>query len=99
MMSRIMRRVVASIGVIVSLAALGTLSIDLAGQDRSHNRPGEWTTYGGDLASTRYSPLDQITKDNFNKLEIAWRLKTESLGPRAEFNFQSTPLMVDGIVY
>ena len=29
---------------------------------------GEWPTYGGDLASTRYSPLDQITKDNFNKL-------------------------------
>ena len=26
----------------------------------------EWTTYGGDLASHRYSPADQITKDNFN---------------------------------
>src|SRR5215813_5250880 len=60
---------------------------------------GEWATYGGDLASTRYSPLDQITADNFNKLEVAWRVKTESLGPRPEFNFQSTPLMVDGMVY
>jgi len=59
----------------------------------------EWTTYGGDLASTRYSPLDQITKDNFNKLEIAWRFKTDSMGPRPEFNFQVTPLMVDGVVY
>jgi quinoprotein glucose dehydrogenase len=96
MMSRIMRRLVASIGVIVSLAVW---RIDLVGQDRSRTKPGEWTTYGGDLASTRYSPLDQITKDNFGKLEIAWRLKTESLGPRAEFNFQATPLMVDGVVY
>src|SRR5258705_13806837 len=59
----------------------------------------EWTTYGGDLASTRYSPLDQITKENFNKLEIAWRFKTDSMGPRPEFNFQATPLMVDGMVY
>ena len=59
----------------------------------------EWTTYGGDLASTLYSPLDQINKDNFNKLEVAWRFKTDALGPRPEFNFQGTPLMVDGVVY
>ena len=62
-------------------------------------KPGEWTTYGANLASTRYSPLDQITKDNFNKLEVAWRFKTDALGPRPEFNFQGTPLMVDGVVY
>src|SRR4051794_23242027 len=68
---------------------------------RGQSKPAgaEWTTYGGDLASTRYSPLDQITKDNFNKLEIAWRFKTDSMGPRPEFNFQATPLMVDGVVY
>ena len=41
----------------------------------------EWTTYGGNLASHRYSPADQITKDNFNRLQIAWRLKTDFLGP------------------
>ena len=68
---------------------------------RGQSKPAgaEWTTYGGDLASTRYSPLDQITKDNFGKLEVAWRFKTDSLGPRPEFNFQGTPLMVDGVVY
>ncbi len=60
---------------------------------------GEWPTYGGDLASTRYAPLDQITKDNFGDLEIAWRFKTDALGPRPEFNFQSTPLMVGGVLY
>ena len=47
---------------------------------------GEWQTYGGDLKSTRYSPLDQINADNFNKLEVAWRFKTDCLGPRPEFN-------------
>jgi quinoprotein glucose dehydrogenase len=60
---------------------------------------GEWPTYGGDLGNTRYAPLDQITAANFNKLEIAWRFKTDSLGPRPEFNFESTPLMVNGRVF
>src|SRR5688500_2222697 len=59
----------------------------------------EWRTYGADLASTRYAPLDQISRDNFNDLEVAWRFKTDNLGPRPEFNLQSTPLMVRGRLY
>jgi quinoprotein glucose dehydrogenase len=34
---------------------------------------GEWPTYGGDLGSTKYSPLDQIDRENFGTLKIAWR--------------------------
>jgi quinoprotein glucose dehydrogenase len=60
---------------------------------------GEWTTYGADLGNTRYSPLDQITAGNFDKLEIVWRFKTDAFGPRPEYQFQSTPLMVKGVVY
>ena len=60
---------------------------------------GEWPAYGGDVANTRYSPLDQITAENFNDLELAWRFKTDNFGPSPEFSFQSTPLMVGGIVY
>ena len=60
---------------------------------------GEWPTYGGDLAATRYSPLDQINASNFSKLQLAWRFKTENLGPRPEFNFQGTPLMVNGRLF
>jgi quinoprotein glucose dehydrogenase len=60
---------------------------------------GEWRTYGGDLGSTHYSPLDQIKADNFNKLEVAWRFKTDSLGPRPEYVFEGTPLMVRGKLY
>ena len=59
----------------------------------------EWRTYGGTLWSHRYSPLDQISAANFNSLEVAWRFKTDNLGPRPEFNFQSTPLMVGGVMY
>ncbi len=37
---------------------------------------GEWRSYGGDVGSTKYSPLDQITASNFGSLEIAWRWDT-----------------------
>ena len=88
-----MRRV--SISLIVLAIAAG--GVHLSGQAGAPG--GEWRTYGGDLGNTRYAPLDQINSGNFNKLQVAWRLKTESLGPRPEFNYQSTPLMVNGVLY
>src|SRR5215510_13473165 len=60
---------------------------------------GEWPHYTGDLAGTRYSPLDQINADNFNKLEVAWRFKTDNLGTRPEYKLEGTPLMVNGMIY
>ena len=75
-------------------ALLGAVTFGQSGA-----RNGEWRTYGGDLGNTRYAPLDQINRDNFKDLEIAWRFKTDSLGPRPEYNFQSTPLMVNGRLF
>lgn len=66
---------------------------------QSGAKNGEWPTYGGDLGNTRYSPLDQINADNFSKLQIAWRFKTDHQGPRPEFQFESTPLMVHGVLF
>jgi quinoprotein glucose dehydrogenase len=60
---------------------------------------GEWRAYGADLGNTHYSPLDQISAANFNSLQVAWRFKTDNLGPRPEYNFEGTPLMANGIVY
>src|ERR1700689_3525229 len=60
---------------------------------------GEWPTYGGDLGNTRYSALDQINAANFDKLEVAWRFKTDNLGPRPETNLEGTPLMANGVIY
>jgi quinoprotein glucose dehydrogenase len=76
---------------------IGVATVTMRGQWAP--KPGEWPTYGGDLASTRYSPLDQINASNFNKLQLAFRFKTESLGARPEFQFQSTPLMVNGRLF
>jgi glucose dehydrogenase len=65
----------------------------------SSTRIGEWTHYAADARGTRYAPLDQINASNFNKLEVAWRFKTDNLGPRPEYKLEGTPLMVNGIVY
>ena len=77
---------------VVGLLIWATLPV--AGQSGTKN--GEWTTYGADLGNTRYAPLDQVNGENFSKLEVAWRFKTDSLGPRPEYQFESTPLMVKG---
>jgi quinoprotein glucose dehydrogenase len=91
------RRIVSAV---IAAGALGASTFVAAQSTAPSAAPaGEWRTYGADLASTRYSPLDQINGANFNQLEVAWRFKTDNLGPRPEFNFQATPLMIGGIVY
>ncbi|HEV2982887.1 MAG TPA: PQQ-binding-like beta-propeller repeat protein [Vicinamibacterales bacterium] len=60
---------------------------------------GEWPHYTADIKGNRYSPLDQINASNFSKLEIAWRYKTDNLGPRPEYKLEGTPLMVKGVLY
>ena len=55
---------------LVALPAIAIGVVTLRGQQRPPNR--DWTAYGADNANTHYSPLDQISKDNFNKLEVAW---------------------------
>ena len=60
---------------------------------------GDWPHYGGDTRNTRYSPLGQIDAANFSKLEVAWRFKTDHLGPRPEYKLEGTPLMAGGVLY
>ena len=76
---------------------IGCAAVTVIGQSGATN--GEWRTYGGDLGHTRYSPLAQINATNFSMLEVAWRFKTDKLGPRPEFQLEATPLMINGIVY
>jgi quinoprotein glucose dehydrogenase len=90
---------------LLAVAATTALAVDIgsAGVDAQSARPSgpdvDWRTYGSNLASHRYSPADQITKDNFSKLEIAWRLKTDFLGPRPDTLYSATPLRVGRVLY
>ena len=76
------------------------LDITQSAQAQLRFQPSEqWTTYGGNLASQRYSPLDQINKDNFKDLQIAWRLSTDAFGPRPDTLYSATPLYANDMLY
>ena len=89
------------------LLALNLLPGAVAGQppdDEPSYQPltteqGEWPGYGGDAGHTRYSPLDQVDASNFGDLELAWRFRTDNLGPAPEFKLEGTPLMTGGVLY
>jgi len=66
---------------------------------------GEWRYYGGDAASTKYSPLGQITRANVGQLQLAWRWSSPDneiakANPGARpAGYQDTPIMADGVLY
>jgi len=59
----------------------------------------EWPVYGGSLASQFYSPLEQINARNVKDLQIAWRWHAGNFGPNPEQKSETTPLMIDGVLY
>lgn len=107
MTRRIARLFVAVMCILAAAPAAVGQSLDATGRADGPVRPprpgagpdSSWPTYGGDLANRRYVPFDQITAENFDTLEVAWRLPTMSFGSRPEYRFESTPLVVGGVLY
>ena len=83
----------------LATALLAALCGAGAADAQSGAENGQWRYYGGDAGSTRYAPLDQINTDNVADLEVAWRWRADNFGPAPEYNYRSTPLMVDGVLY
>ena len=94
-------------GRMVGALAVGVVAVLATGPAEGQIRvpDGEWHHFGRDGANTKYSPLDQITAENFTDLEIAWRWtslsravveENERIRPSA---FKSSPLMADGLVF
>jgi quinoprotein glucose dehydrogenase len=76
------------------------VSWPFTGRGQTGARNGEWRAYGAEEASTRYSPLDQITRDNVKNLEVAWTWKFDNYGSAAQTaTTETTPLMVGGKLY
>jgi glucose dehydrogenase len=70
------------------------------------NSSSGWTYYAGDKAATRYSPLDQITRENVKNLRVAWRrpaidpqLKQTYPDLSPSNYFRSTPIIIRGTLY
>jgi len=60
----------------------------------------DWPAYGGTHHATRYSPLEQINRDNVAELEQIWEFRTGDLPENDEpFGNQNTPVKVGDRLY
>jgi quinoprotein glucose dehydrogenase len=87
-------------------AAAAAILVASHASAQTGTRNGEWRSYSGDVAATKYSPLDQIDKSNVARLTIAWRrpaldasIVAAAPSMRPARTFRSTPLMIDGVLY
>ncbi|MEY4634267.1 MAG: hypothetical protein RJA55_65 [Acidobacteriota bacterium] len=108
-----MLRAVSFIAVaLVATSTIGTGTIGTSttpGTQGTVRTPGTpdvgWTHYGGNAASQKYSPLDQINKDTVGKLKVAWRWTSPdnevvAANPTSRPGmYHDTPLMVKGVLY
>ena len=76
-----------------------TMALPLQVHSQSGATEGEWRVYGGDAGHTRYSALSQINATNVGNLEVAWRWSGRNFGPNPFAQNQTTPLMIDGVLY
>ena len=83
--------------VLLALAGAGYgLSAQVASDRiaRAADEPANWLTYSGSYSGQRYSPLHQIDASNVKNLEFKWMLQNQVFG-----SWESSPLVVDGIMY
>jgi len=59
----------------------------------------DWPVTGGDPGNTRYSPLQQINRDNVARLHLAWTYHTGDAPLSGPSEIQATPIIVDGVLY
>ena len=70
-------------------------------QSTKRTPPSDWPAYNRDFASTRYSPLTQITPSNVAKLPVAWsyKMRAEPNSPPSGAMNEGTPMVVNGVAY
>jgi len=88
---------------VLTLCAVAAIAVVAAQSPESRT---EWRYYGGNKGFTRYSALDQISRDNVKNLRIAWRRpavndKMIAAFPETRPNayLRATPIMIDGVLY
>ena len=90
----------------VLAATCAALACSFILTSQTNPTPGEWRTYGGDKGFNRYSPLDQINRENVKNLSVVWgrpavdpeiKDKFPDLSPSNYF--RGTPIVIDGVLY
>jgi len=95
----LMRNAAVALPDTLSADALLATSITPAAATEGGDDSFAWTAFNGSNASTRYAPLDQISAENVDELEIAWEFDAGAFGPERESTSVTTPLMVNGRMY
>ena len=68
--------------------------------DLSAYASSTWTTYGGDLANTRFSSLTQIDKTNVKNLQVAWTFNTQPSAAASNLGYmQGNPIVYDNKMF
>lgn len=93
------RRLLCGSAAAIATAGLAPVRRAFAAQVPPGGEDTEWRHYAADQANTRYAPLDQINGENFSDLMVAWTFKTDILGPRKEYQFEPTPLLIKGRLF
>lgn len=88
----------------VAIAVMMTIGMTLASRAQDGSEAGEWPHYAGSTYGWKYSPLDQISSDNIQQLQVAWRLPSPDRAFQDDLVLQrvrneDTPLMVGGQLY
>ncbi len=58
-----------------------------------------WPTNGGDWYNRRYSPLDEISRDNVAELKGVWRARLNGSGLGPQYSGEAQPLFYDGVLF
>jgi quinohemoprotein ethanol dehydrogenase len=59
----------------------------------------DWGTNGGTLSNQRYSPLNEINRDNVASLKGLWHVHLEGSGKGQRFSGEAQPIVHDGVIY
>ena len=78
----------------VAMLALPALALANADVEKNIANSKNWATQAGDMFNQRYSKLNQITKSNVGKMQVAWTFSTGVLR-----GHEGSPLVVDGVMY
>src|SRR4029453_19206460 len=103
------RRMKTRFGVVPVVLGVAAFTV-LVHSQQPRDAAGDWISYGGTNWSQKYSPLDQITADNFKNLKVAWTWRSpehdlrKTLPPYPEMalnanGLKGTPLVVRGTMY
>ncbi|AWX99765.1 glucose dehydrogenase [Marinomonas primoryensis] len=79
-----------------------TRSVTTSNADLGDVDEGDWNAYGRSNLGQRFSPLDQITPDNVDQLQLAWQYQTgDKKGPKdvGETTYEATPLKLGNALY